>query len=351
LTPELVELPLPIHSCSSKRNRESAEVIGSPYDPVRTIWSKTVERSSRINRDLFALLDVFVAAAECGSFSAAAERLRLTRSAVGKAVARLEDRLGTRLLHRNTRRSSLTEQGQVFYEHAARALAEVQAAAATLDNEHHEPRGRVRVTMPVVFGRRCITPALLALARAHPHLDLELSLTDRVVDVIDENVDVALRVGPLVPAAGMAGRVLGGHRMLVCASPDYLARFGRPASLADLASHPCIVYTRDGKLRPWEFAGADGKRIQVAVPSRMRVDDLEVERDAALAGDGLARLPSWLVADDLEQGRLEVALAEDRPFVYEMHAVWQHRRPLPLRVRVVVDAVLAAATPVLHQGR
>jgi DNA-binding transcriptional LysR family regulator len=333
------------------RNHESAEVIGSSYDPVRTIWNKTVERSSRINRDLFALLDVFVAAVECGSFSAAADRLRLTRSAVGKAVARLEERLGARLLHRNTRRSSLTEQGQLFYEHASRALAEVQAAAATLDNEQHEPRGRVRITMPVVFGRRCVAPALTALARAHPHLDLELSLTDRVVDVIDENVDVALRVGPFAPGADMAGRVLGGHWMLVCASPDYLARFRRPAGLADLADHQCIVYTRDGRLRPWEFVGKDGRAIEVAVPSRMRLDDLEVARDAALAGDGLARLPSWLIADDLKQGRLEVALAEERPFVHEMHAVWQHRRPLPLRVRVVVDAVLAAVEPVLRHGQ
>jgi DNA-binding transcriptional LysR family regulator len=314
---------------------------------VRTIWSEKVERPSRISKDLFALLDVFVAAVECGSFSSAADRLHLTRSAVGKAVARLEDRLGTRLLHRNTRRSSLTEQGHVFYEHAARALAEVQAAADALDQALHEPRGRVRVTMPVVFGRRCVAPALIALAREHPQLDLELSLTDRVVDVVEENVDIALRIGAFARNGDMAGRTLGGHWMLVCASPEYLSRFGRPASVDDLANHRCITYTRDGRLRPWEFAADDGRIIRVDVASRMRVDDLDVERDAALAGDGLARLPSWLIADDLEQGRLEIALAERRPFVHQMHAVWPHRRPLPLRVRVVVDAVLRAVEPVL----
>lgn len=329
------------------RNHESAEVIASSYDPVRTRWKHTVERHSRINRDLFALLDVFVAAVESGSFSAAAERLHLTRSAVGKAVARLEERLGARLLHRNTRRSSLTEQGQVFYEHAARALAEVQTAAATLDEGQHEPRGRVRVTMPVVFGRRCVAPALMALARAHPHLDMELSLTDRIVDVIEENVDVALRIGPLSPSADLAGRPLGGHWMLVCGSPEYLSRVGRPQTLADLQAHRCITYTRDGRLRPWKFTGDDGRIVQVPVTSHLRVDDLEVVRDAALAGDGLARLPSWLIADDLKQGRLEIALPEERPFVHEMHAVWPHRRPLPLRVRVVVDTVLAAVEPAL----
>jgi DNA-binding transcriptional LysR family regulator len=311
------------------------------------VWNNRVERASRINRDLFALLDVFVAAVECGSFSAAAERLRLTRSAVGKAVARLESRLGTRLLHRNTRRSSLTEQGQLFYEHATRALAEVEAAAATLDQGRHEPAGRVRVTMPVVFGRRCVVPALTALAREHPRLDLELSLTDRVVDVIEENVDVALRIGPVAPAADMGGRALGGHRMLVCGSPQYLARFGRPTTLDDLANHRCIIYTRDGRRRPWEFVGTDGRVVAMPVASRMRVDDLEVQLDAARAGDGLARLPHWLVAEDLKQGSLEIALLESRPFVHEMHAVWTHRRPLPLRVRVVVDAVQAAVEPVL----
>jgi DNA-binding transcriptional LysR family regulator len=325
-----------------------AEVIGSSYDAVTMIGTQTVERNSRISRELFALLDVFVAAVESGSFSAAATRLHLTRSAVGKAVARLEDRLGTRLLHRNTRRSSLTEQGQLFYEHAARALAEVQGAAATLAQSLHEPRGRVRVSMPVVFGRRCIAPALTALARAHPLLELELSLTDRVVDVIEDNVDVAVRIGPLAQGSGLAGRSLGGHRMLVCASPQYLSRFGRPQGLEALADHACITYTRDGRVRPWEFVGGDGGVRKVAVRSRLRVDDLEIEREAALAGDGLARLPSWLVAEDLHQGRLEIALVEERPFVYEMHAVWPHPRPLPLRVRVVVDAVLKAVQPLVE---
>jgi DNA-binding transcriptional LysR family regulator len=307
-----------------------------------------VEQDSRIGRELFALLDVFVASVECGSFSAAAQRLHLTRSAVGKTVARLEERLGVRLLQRNTRRSALTDQGQLLYEHALRALAEMQSAATLLQRSRDEPSGRVRVTMPVVFGRRCIAPALTALGRAHPQLQLELSLTDRVVDVIDENVDIALRVGPLPGGSDLAGRALGGHWMLVCAAPGYLSRAGRPGTLDDLAGHRCIVYTRDGRPRPWEFAGSDGRMVKIPVESQLRLDDLEVAREAALAGDGLARLPSWLVADDLESGRLEVALAEHQPFVHEMHAVWPHRRPLPLRVRVVVDAVLAAVKPMLR---
>jgi DNA-binding transcriptional LysR family regulator len=136
--------------------------------------------------------------------------------------------------------------------------------------------------------------------------------------------------------------------MLVCASPQYLSRFGRPQGLEALADHACITYTRDGRVRPWEFVGGDGGVRKVAVRSRLRVDDLEIEREAALAGDGLARLPSWLVAEDLHQGRLEIALVEERPFVYEMHAVWPHPRPLPLRVRVVVDAVLKAVQPLVE---
>lgn len=299
------------------------------------------------NRELFALLDVFVATAEAGSFSAAARRLHLTRSAVGKGVARLEQRLGARLFHRNTRHSSLTESGQIYFEHALRAASELRAAAATLDLTRREPRGRVRITMPVVFGRRCVAPLLMALGRRHPALELDLSFADRLVDVLDESVDLALRIGRLSDPGDLVARRLGAHHMVVCAAPAYLAQAGRPADIAALATRQCIVYARHGYTKPWEFVDAAGRTIEAAVATRWRMDDLETMRDAALAGDGLARLPTWLIADDLRAGRLEIALAEERPLRYEMHAVWPQARVLPLKTRVVVDTLLEGLPPLL----
>jgi DNA-binding transcriptional LysR family regulator len=295
----------------------------------------------------FALLDVFVAAVEAGSFAGAARRLHRTRSAVGKGIARLEERLGVRLFLRDTRHSSLTEQGQLFYEHALRASAELLSAIAALDRSRDEPRGRVRVTMPVAIGRRCVAPLLMALGREHPALELDLSFTDRVVDVIHEGVDLALRVGPLRDSSDLVARRLGDHRMLVCGAPAYLHAVGRPDGPGALTSHRCLTYGRNGRHKPWQFHDAQGRVIEVAVTPRWRFDDLEAIRDAALAGDGLARLPNWLVADDLRSGALQVVFDEPRPLSYEMHAVWPRMHALPLKTRVVVDTLVAQLPPLL----
>jgi len=296
----------------------------------------------------FALLDVFVAAVEAGSFAGAARRLHRTRSAVGKGIARLEERLGVRLFLRNTRHSTLTEQGQLFYEHALRASAELLSAIAALDRARDEPRGRVRVTMPVAFGRRCVAPLLMALGRQHPALELDLSFTDRVVDVIHEGVDLALRIGSLRDSSDLVARRLGDHRMLVCASGAYLRATERPDGPAGLASHRCLMYARNGRHKPWQFHDTQGRVIEVAIDPRWRFDDLEAIRDAALAGDGLARLPSWLVADDVRSGALHVVFDEPQPMSYEMHAVWPRMHALPLKTRVVVDTLVAQLPPLLE---
>lgn len=303
-----------------------------------------------MSRELLGLLDVFVAAVDTGSFAAAAQRTHLTRSAVGKAIARLEQRLGARLLQRNTRQSTLTEAGQLYYEHALRAMAELQSAQELLDRNQREPIGRVRVSMPVVIGRRCVAPLLLALAEQHPQLELDLSFTDRVVDVLHDGVDLALRVAPLAESSDLIARPIGAQRMLLCAAPGYLDRAGRPRGLDDLAQHQCIVYARNGDTKPWHFVDAQDRRIDVTVSSRYRLDDLEAMRDAALAGVGLARLPSWLVADDLSAGRLAIAWQEPQPLSYPTHLVWPRTRSLPLKTRVVVDALLAGVPPALAAG-
>ncbi len=295
----------------------------------------------------FASLDVFVAAVETGSFSGAARRLHCTRSAVGKSVARLEARLGVRLFLRDTRHSTLTEPGRTFYEHAVRASAELLSGVAAVERTRDEPRGRLRITMPVAFGRRCAVPVLMALGRHHPALELDLALTDRVVDVVHEGIDLALRVGALRDSTDLVAKRLGEHRMVVCAAPDYLRAAGRPDGPGALGSHRCLMYGRMGSNKPWQFRDAQGRSFDVTIRPRWRFDDLEAIADAARAGDGLARLPTWLVAEDLRSGALRVAFSEPQPWSYEMHAVWPRMHALPLKTRVAVDALVKELPPLL----
>ena len=195
-------------------------------------------------------ISTFVNVVEAGSFALAASRLRVTRSAVGKAIARLEHRLGVRLFHRTTRRQSLTDDGQAYYEHYVRALAELDAAEAAFENGRREPRGRLRISAPVLFGRYCVAPLLIGLARAHPQLELELSFSDRVVDLAEEGFDLGIRVGRLPDSATLVARQLGVQRMGICASPAYLARHGCPRTIEDLAGHAGIVYGQSGRVAP-----------------------------------------------------------------------------------------------------
>jgi DNA-binding transcriptional LysR family regulator len=189
-------------------------------------------------------ISVFVEVADAGGFSAAAARLNLSRSAVGKTVSRLERRLGVRLFHRTTRTQSLTEEGQLFYESCQKALGEIRTAEDLLESGKREIRGRLRISMPVLFGRQCVAPLLRDLLRAHPRLELDLSFNDRVVDLLDEGFDLAIRNSPLGNGSGLMMRTVAEQRMTVCASPAYLETHGTPRTVAELAAHECIVYAR-----------------------------------------------------------------------------------------------------------
>ncbi|MCP3101018.1 LysR family transcriptional regulator [Myxococcus sp. K15C18031901] len=286
----------------------------------------------------------FVQAAEAGGFALAAQRMGLSRSAVGKSIARLEQRLGTRLFQRTTRQQRLTEDGQVFYERCVRALAELEAAEAALDSGRREPTGRLRVTASVLFGRHLVAPLLCELAREHPGLELELSFSDRVVDLIEDGYDLAIRVAPLADQAGLTARKLGAQMMTVCASPDYLARRGRPRTLEDLPHHEAITYGRHGLSKPWLFPDGKGGDTPVRVQGRLRLDDLESVADAATRGLGLAWLPCWLVTERLRRGELVALLESAGRHGNEIFAVWPQNKHLPTKVRAAVD-LLAARIP------
>lgn len=292
----------------------------------------------------------FVQAAEAGSFARAAERMGLSRSAVGKSIARLEERLGVRLFHRTTRSQSLTDEGQAFYERCVRALAELEAAKTALDSGRRAPSGRLRLSVPILFGRRCVAPILIEVARRHSGLELDVSFTDRPVDLIEDGLDLVVRTGTLADRAGLTARWLGTQAMVICASPAYLAEHGRPFTLDDLARRDSLAYGSGGRVTPWRFLDIDGRVREAQIASRIRFDDLEAIANAATAGAGLAWLPYWLVADRIRAGNLTQVLEGEAGVGYDVYAVWPQTRHLPLKVRVVVDELAARIPSLLAAG-
>jgi DNA-binding transcriptional LysR family regulator len=241
--------------------------------------------------DRLTSMGVFVKAVELGSFAAAAEALGLSGPMVGKHVRFLEERLGVRLINRTTRRQNLTEFGRAYYDRCRVVLAEADAADALATDQLSEPRGKLRVTMPVHFGRRCAAPILVNLAQQHPALELDLSLSDRSVDLVDDDYDLAIRTGDLESRAGVIARRVARQRMVVCGAPSYLKTHGWPQQIEDLGAHHAVVYSRNNRVAPWLFPRQDQPAAEVAPPSRLRLDDLDAIADAAVAGMGLAWLP------------------------------------------------------------
>lgn len=296
--------------------------------------------------DRLTSMAVFVKAVELGSFVAAAAALNLSGPMVGKHVQFLEDRLGTRLLNRTTRRQSLTDFGKTYYEHCRAILIEVEAAEALAADQVSEPRGTLRVTMPVHFGRRCVAPILLDLARRHSALSLDLSFNDRFADLADGDYDLAIRTGQLEDRAGIISRLIARQQMVVCASPSYLATYGTPEQLEDLNDHQALVYRRAGGVAPWLFPRRDLPAIRIAPHHRLRFDDLDVIADAAVASMGIAWLPYWLVRDRIGAGELKLLLAREERFLYDCSVLWLQTPHMPRKVRLAID-VMAAALPKL----
>jgi DNA-binding transcriptional LysR family regulator len=260
----------------------------------------------------------------------------------------LEERLGARLLNRTTRRQSLTDFGRAYYERCRTVLAEAEAADALAADQRSEPRGRLRVAMPVHSGRRCTAPILLALASRYPQLELDLSFADRLVDLAEGEHDLAIRTGALEDKAGVIARRLARQRMVVCAAPAYLKRNGRPKQIEDLGRYEAIIYRRSGRISPWRFPREGARPIEFLPKGRLRLDDLDAIADAAAAGMGLAWLPAWLVRDRLASGALVTVLPKQPPFLYEVTALWLQTPHLPLKVRIAIDA-LAAELPKLME--
>ena len=205
------------------------------------------------------------------------------------------------------------------------------------------PQGRLRVSVPTLFGRHCVAPVVLELARQFPELNVEMSFSDHVVDLVDEGFDLAVRIGTLPDSASLAARRLGHRRMAICAAPSYLDERGRPKGLEDLQTHRAIAYSRGGQIVPWRVRGEDGN-LEVRVGSEIVFDDLQVIHDAAVSGAGLPWLPCWLVAPQVRTGELALVMDSDRVLSADIHAVWPNARYMPAKTRAAVD-LLAARIP------
>ena len=296
-------------------------------------------------------IPVFVAAVEAGSFAQAAIRLHLSRSAVGKSIARLEERLGVRLFQRTTRSQRLTDNGALFYERSLRALEEIRGAESLLETGKQQVSGRLRVAMPVLFGRQCVAPLLIALAQEHPGLELEMSFSDRVVDLVEEGFDMAVRNGTLQDSSVLVARRLGEHRMVLCAAPDYLLKKGTPQSVDDLLHHAAINYLQAGRVLSWQLMDSEGASHTFTPRSSLNMDDLQAICDAALAGHGIAWLPCWMVSKEIHQGKLVPLLKQAPDVRFDVHAVWQQTPHLPLRVRIAVDTLASRLPSIMSLDR
>jgi DNA-binding transcriptional LysR family regulator len=278
----------------------------------------------------------FARVAELESFSAAARELKLSKSAVSKQVSRLEDRLGLRLLNRTTRRLSLTEAGVTFYEGCRQVARAAEAAEQAVTHLAAAPRGSLRVNAPMSFGLGHVAPALPELLARYPEMSIDLALNDRVVDLVDEGFDVAIRIGRLLESSLIARR-LAPSRRLLCAAPAYLEAHGAPERPEDLKDHDCLLYSYQSEGHEWRFRGPGGvKRVKVA--GRLRANNGDVLLGAAIAGLGLTFMPTFLCGEAVRRGRLVTLLPDWRDGEADaVHAVFPTSRNLVPKVRVFVD--------------
>lgn len=285
------------------------------------------------------LMAVFARVVEAGSFAEAARRLSTSRSAVSKAVAKLERRLNARLLNRTTRHLSLTEVGASVAEHCCRMLEEADQAEKLVDSLNSEPRGLLRVSASVAFGTLHVAPALAEFLPRCPELKIDLSITDRWVDLAEEGFDVMIRVTSEPPPHWVA-RKLAPVRRKLCATPEYFRRHGIPRTPGELINHNCLDYTRSGEQGRWRFTGPEGE-ISVPVNGTLHVDDDEALSQAVLGGLGLGLLPTFIIGRELRNGNLQAVLSEYIPVERHVYAMYLPTRHLPSKVRVFIDFLLA----------
>ena len=284
---------------------------------------------------LYELMRVFARVADAGSFTAVAGETGQSQPTISRQIAALETHLGKRLLTRSTRSLALTEDGRVFLDHARLALDAMEDAAGSLSERGGAVSGVVRISASVAFGRLNLVPRLGALLARHPMLEVDLVLDDRFVDIVEEGVDLAIRIGEMADS-GLSARKIGEVERLTVASPAYWKRMGRPSHPRDLKDHDCLLYTSAQGRDVWPFETPDGQ-VKVRVAGRIRVNVSDAMREAVLAGLGVGLTPRSFWTNELKTGRVEQVFADYPPRRSPVYAVFPTRRLIAARVRAVAD--------------
>jgi LysR family transcriptional regulator for bpeEF and oprC len=282
-------------------------------------------------------IPLFISVGESANLTAAGERLGLSASAVSKAVSRLEEEVGQRLVHRTTRRITLTEEGLAFLDRCRQILAEVADAEAAIAHTRATPFGRLRVQMPIGFGGIVVAPALGEFTRRYPDLILDLELSDRIIDIANEGKDAAIHIGELRDSRVIA-RKLCDLRFITCASPDYLARNGTPKIPEDLLNHRCLGYLipQAGHYRDWNFQ-RDGKRLPMPISGCMNINNAESLLNATIGGAGIAHMATFVAAEAVCSGKLQVILGEFDPVGPSVSVIYLPNKHMSPRIRAFVD--------------
>ncbi|KAA0942270.1 MULTISPECIES: LysR family transcriptional regulator [unclassified Pseudomonas] len=277
---------------------------------------------------------IFCQVMDSGSFTAAAEQLGLSKQFVSRRLIQLEERLGVRLLNRSTRRLDVTPLGQSYYESALRLLSEVEQVEQGIAGQNNEPRGTLRLSAPLSFAMAHLSSLLPLFLQRHPHVSVEVDLSDRPVDVISEGYDLVLRIGTLEDSTLIARRIASVQRVY-CASPDYLALRGTPLNPEDLTGHQCLPYGH-GRQVQWRFQ-AKGKPQTLNVNGRLRGNNGELLREAAIAGLGITYLPTFIVDEALQDGRLQTVLDDFAPEPLTLSAVYPQHRQRSRPVQALIE--------------
>jgi DNA-binding transcriptional LysR family regulator len=286
--------------------------------------------------DRFQAVACFTRVVEAGSFAGAAKRLGVSVSSVSRLVADLEAHLGTRLLNRTTRRISLTEAGRVFHERAVQLLADLDEAEASAAQGAAMPTGTLRLSCPVTFGTEHVAPAVAEFMRRYPAVKLEIELSDRAVDLVDEGFDAAVRIGD-VRGQNLVARRVGTARLVCCASPGYLVAHGEPRVPEDLGKHACLLYQYAPQRDTWLFTGKDGAERRVRVSGPVFANNGAFLAALARQGIGIAYAPDFIVGDDLRAGRLTAILRNYTKSTGAIHVVYPSRRHLSAKVRAFAE--------------
>tara|TARA_R110001592_G_scaffold72078_1_gene219956 strand:- start:542 stop:1447 length:906 start_codon:yes stop_codon:yes gene_type:complete len=280
---------------------------------------------------------VFVQVVQSGSFTKAAERLKLSRSVVSKYISRLEDRLNARLLNRTTRKLSLTEVGKVFYEHTRLGLQEIEDAESEVTRLQDKPRGVLKINAPMSFGVLYIAPALANFRHQYPEIIIDLHLDDRQVDVIEEGFDISVRITAELTDSTLIAKKIASCKHAIVATPKYLKQYGKPAYPSQLTSHNILSYQHQDHALEWKFRDINGEDVLVQLSSSLQINSSLALKEALLSDMGICRMPTFMVANEVNKGKLQVLFDDYRILEVSIYLLYPQRRYLSPKVNAFID--------------